>query len=249
MRIRSLEPLLAICLACLAMPVTARAQERHEVEIEDVVTNEEAAAQSEPARLGGYLALWFDDLHLEGLDWRFDDPEVAALAGREVDPNGERGGRGRTLAWGVAFGHSLEPTRWLRLPEVRLYLGGASIDGPWHRPEGEGDGLEVRASGVFVAKLELAGGLQYRLGPVIPFAIGRVGLAGYFTSVEVREGSLGALGEEIVCDGGFELGFELGMSVPVGDFLRLHAAWRRTVVGPAGDGLMLGLTIGGPMEQ
>jgi len=185
--------------------------------------------------------MFFDSADIGRLDLRFDDPEVAGLGGTAIDAGPALRS---ALAWGVVMATSARPTPWLVLPELRLYFGGASLDAPWAAPEGAPVGIEARAESVLLVRGELAGGVELPLGPVRPFVLGKVAYTGYFISTAVRHEELGRLGDETIDDGVWELGVECGVSIDVSDSVRLDAAWRRSLTGARGDGVIVAVSVG-----
>ena len=82
------------------------------------------------------------------------------------------------------------------------------------------------------------------LGPIRPFALGRVGLAGYFVDAEVRHADLGPLGTETISRAALEAGFDVGVALRITDDLHVTATWRETFGDVRWRGGMLGLSGG-----
>lgn len=177
---------------------------------------------------------------LSELELGFDDSlEISALAGRTLPATGLTSWSGGGMFSSGARHHGV-----LRMPELRLGIGGGDLDARWLSPaNGEADGLEVRATGFLYLRAELALGIELPLGAVVPFALARAGYTGWFIDVEVRDAALGNLGTELVADGAWDLGVEVGVAIEVDEHVDLTAAWRRSFTGPAGDGLVVGVTV------
>lgn len=249
-------------LAALANPATAAAQD---VQIEVVQTGHAVAEPGyiiqqveplpvdiapiqadEPEELTDRPAwaawhVWVDAVDLGELDLVFDEPEVAALAGLRL-PQASALDQG--LAGGVSWGTGARPTKWLRLPEVRVSFGGGSVDSGWIHPDGAPDDLEVRPTSALTFRVEVAGGFAAQIGRLTPFVIGRVGYAGWWIDTEVQHGALGALGTETIADGVWVLGVDIGAGYRISDEVEIFGAWRRTFAGAAGHGGMIGVSLG-----
>ncbi|MEM9191651.1 MAG: hypothetical protein AAGF12_20935 [Myxococcota bacterium] len=197
----------------------------------------------EEPRLLGWSGLWgfVESADLVGLDFELDDPEVAILDGLRL--GSEHQALDNATIGGVSIGTAFEATEWLRVPEIRISLGGAALNGAF-RPVGEIDGVAVRPESLFFLRAELGAGLYHRVGPFVPYLHGRIGVGGYFLDVEVRDRGLGAIGSETAIAGAFEAGFEAGLDVAVGRHFRARAAYRNTALGVPSHGVIFGFTAG-----
>jgi hypothetical protein len=201
-----------------------------------------------PRRAGGgpsyqvtsHFGLFVDVLDLGGLELQFDEAEVAALGGARLDA-AELGAR---TTGGVSLGVGGRLVRWVRLPELLFSIGGGTVDGRWQQLGGQAAGLEVRATSLFLFRVELAAGIQIPLRHVRPYALGRLAGAYYAVGAEVRHASLGGLGSESVGDWALELGTEVGVAISIGDGLELDIGWRACWYGTPGHGVTLTL-VGG----
>lgn len=183
--------------------------------------------------------LSFEAIDLSGLDLVFEDTEVALLDGQALaHPDSLEG------AWriGGGIGASAELNDWLRIPEVRLSIGGGQLNGT-STPAADG-ALSVSAQSFISLHAELAGGVYHRFGPFVPFFLGRIGYAGYFVDVAVESPALGPLGSETVMDGAFEAGIETGIGLELDDEIRATIAYRGTFTGAPAHGVVLGFSLG-----
>ncbi|NCQ59074.1 MAG: hypothetical protein GW913_00210 [Myxococcales bacterium] len=187
------------------------------------------------------IGFFVDQVDPGQMSLRFRHPEVSALAGTRLSPAQVRG-RHMSLSGGVVFAHTYRPTPWLRLPEVRMYLGGGSIRDGGTSFASDAN-LQVTPDHTFTARFELGVGVQLPLGPVTPYAMIRGGRSRYAINVRIADGSLGALGSERLTGGVWEAGVEAGVETIVQGNIWLSLAYRRGLVGPTGNGAMLFLAI------
>lgn len=187
------------------------------------------APEEEPEEeLQGWVAFggWAEGLELSSLDFDLSSPEVSALAGTRIGPGQ---GLGNSTVGGVMFGFGMRAEGILRMPELRVLIGGGDTGGSWTRVDGSS--LEVQTRGVFVIQLEAAAGLQVELGPVVPYVLGRASIGGAFLDVNVRDDRLGELGTEHPDALLLQAGIEAGVEVRAGDGLAISGAFRGSFAG------------------
>jgi hypothetical protein len=227
-------------------PVVVHEIVQNPVVVHDVVHVYQPAEPVEPSydddfeELGWVTALVaIDSIDLGTLELMFEDSEVAALDGQALGNLDSLAG-----AWRISGGisSSAELNEWLRIPELRLSIGGGQLDGAL-TPMADG-AINVQAQSFISLHAEIAGGIYHRIGPLVPFFLGRIGYAGYFVDVAVDSPSLGSLGSETVADGAFEAGIETGIGIEFEEHIRATVAYRGTFTGAASHGVVLGIGIG-----
>ncbi len=182
--------------------------------------------------------VFLDFVSFEGMALDFADPEIDAVQSARLSPIlGRRAVGGGTLSVGAELGE------YVRLPELRLTVGGGVLDSGWSPLEDAGDGLRGRASSVFTVKGELVAGVHAQLGPIRPFAVLRAGYAGYFFEVDIAHPTLGVLGSETIAEGRWEVGVDTGFGLQMLDGVRGTLAYRNTFVGADAHGVSLGLEL------
>jgi hypothetical protein len=185
------------------------------------------------------IGIFVDSLDLSDVDLTFSGAEIDALNGSSLDASAFRS----LVTGGVSFGFGGRLWQVLRFPELRFTLGGASFD-IGSVPLSRGDaGLSVGSDSLFLYRIELGAGLQYRLGPVTPFVMVRGSWAGYVFDVHVSHRELGSLGGETVSGGAWEVATDAGLGIELADSFELGLAWRHTWVGCPSDGVMLTLSV------
>jgi opacity protein-like surface antigen len=202
-----------------------------------------SSAARDQARFAGtsFLGLFVDVLDPGRLELQYEGAEVQALDGARLDA----GALGAQVAGGLSLGFGGRALRWLRLPELVLSVGGASIDGSWQRPRGQAQGLEVRPTSLFLFRVELDVGIVVPLRRVRPYALLRIAGGYYSVDTEVRHASLGGLGADSVDAWVFEVGTEVGLAFTIGDHVELALGWRATWYGTPAQGLAFTLIGGG----
>ncbi len=188
-----------------------------------------------------HWGIFVEEISLGSLGLAFDAPEVNALDGAQV-PLAEPWGS--PIVGGFRFGSGARPLPWLRIPEISLSIGGGSPDGAWVGMADGAPDFQARLTSMLLLRAELAGGVELDLGPIRPFALGRVGVAGYFVDAEVRHADLGELGTETLSTAAFETGFDVGVAIRLVDGLHVTAQWRETFGDARWRGGMIGLTGG-----
>lgn len=178
---------------------------------------------------------------LESLDFgshqlRLDMPEVAVLAGTELD----RGWQSENAfevppLVGFELGFGMRSHGLLRGPEVRFGVFGSEIDGVTGPAPGNG-AFDLTVTNLLGLRAELAIGLQADLGPVIPYVQGRLIGGVAFVDVDVVHDGLGGLGSERIGVGFAQLGVEAGMDVEIEDGISLGVAYRGAWIGPESHG-------------
>ncbi|MBX3249110.1 MAG: hypothetical protein KF901_18170 [Myxococcales bacterium] len=155
------------------------------------------------------IGFWGAGHDVGELVWRYRGADVAALDGHRV-PQGVFPRRARQV--GFLYGAGYKPLPWLRLPEVRLGLGGGGYyTGTTHDV---GDrGLEVTAARTFLFRLEVLAGVEIDLGVVTPFVRGYVAGSVRTLRTRVSHGDLGALGTERITKLDGDLGVEAGFAM------------------------------------
>ncbi|RLB46768.1 MAG: hypothetical protein DRJ42_26915 [Deltaproteobacteria bacterium] len=200
----------------------------------------DAEAQAEHESIAwSRWGIFVEELSLSSLGLAFSDPEVNALEGSTA-PVAEPWGS--PIVGGFHFGGGARPLPWLRLPEFSLSIGGGAPDGEWV-PMGEGD-FQARLTSMVLLRAEVAGGVEVDLGPLRPFAMARIGVAGYFVDVDVVHGELGSLGTETLSSAQFETGFDVGVAFRIGEDVHLTATWRETFGDSRWRGGLIGLAAG-----
>lgn len=186
----------------------------------------------------------FVGLALEGIDTSdlrltADAPEIRALEGLTLEPGWAGLGPDAQLFGSLAFGVGMRAHGYLRGPELRVFLGGGSADGPW--TPAQGTDLELSMRGAFIARGELAVGLQLPLGPVTPYALLRAGVGGAWLSIDVRDERLGELGTESFHTLLADVGVDVGMDVEFGEGTTLGFVVRGNFLGAESFGGMMTL--------
>lgn len=187
------------------------------------------------------FAGFVDALDLGSLDMQFGETSVAALSGLSLGSAPFRS----VTAGGLSL--NLAPRLWsiLRFPELRLTLAGGSFDLPFMQVAGAPGSLAVQPESLFLFRLEVAGGLQWELGPVVPYVLARCGLAYYSITSSVRHDDIGDIGTEYAEAATFEAALDVGVNFRVHENIEIGAAWRHQLYGPAGDGVSFSLTFVG----
>jgi hypothetical protein len=184
--------------------------------------------------------VFVDVVDVSQLELRYDEPEVSALGGARLDP----AALGTPVTGGFTLGLGGRALRWLRLPELLLSLGGATLDGTWQRPSGQAAGLEVRPTSLFLLRVELSAGVLIPTRHVRPYALARIAGSYYSVSTDVRHPELGALGSESVGSWSFDVGTEVGLAFPLGDAFELDVGWRACWYGVPSQGMTLTFVAG-----
>lgn len=213
----------------------------------EVIVNGQEQQPPEPERepffpeddgraIGSELA-WGTGFRLGELSFGFDDDdEIAGLNGtRLAVPD-------RANVGGLALGLGYRPLPWLRLPEIRIRLGGGDAQTEWS-PVAGSPGLEARADRVLVGAVDLVIGVQVPFEKVSPFLRGYATAGFASVRAEVRHPELGALGAERAVDGWVGAGVEAGFTVHFQEHLGLTIAYRHGLFGPETSGAFLGLAI------
>ncbi|MEM9072478.1 MAG: hypothetical protein AAGE52_28485, partial [Myxococcota bacterium] len=141
-----------ITLLLLAVASTASAQKVR-------VENLPLPSRGPQPRVVGSFGTWGAGVRPRTLDLTMNNPEVHLLADTRL-PQGalER----RSNVGGVFFGIGYRPLRWLRVPEIRVFLGGGDLDTRWRPVDND---LEVSARRLLSVRLEAVAGVEYDLGP------------------------------------------------------------------------------------
>ena len=206
----------------------------------------ESAADDEPEEepfeptIAMQLEGFADRVDFAGVGFTFDgaDGVPAVVRALRIDP--AVAGNAPVALGGISFAVSGRPQPWLRGPELRLSFGGGTLGGSVVAPGVEG--VSISLGGLFAFRLEGAFGVQHRVGPVSLFAQARVGWGAYFVSARTQETRLGDLGGDTLSAHRLELGTTVGASLLLGGSWRFEAAWRRTFMGTASDGLLFGIS-------
>jgi hypothetical protein len=186
--------------------------------------------------VGSELA-WGTGFRLGELSFGFDDDdEIEGLNGTRLAVPG------RVNVGGIALGLGYRPLPWLRLPEIRIRLGGGDAQMPWS-PVAGSPGLEARADRVLVGAVDLVVGVQAPFEKVSPFLRGYVTAGFASVRAEVRHPELGALGAERSARGWVGAGLEAGFTVHFNEALGLTFAYRHGLYGPETSGAFVGLAI------
>lgn len=186
--------------------------------------------------VGGWLAFG-NGFRLGQESFTFDDDaEIAGLNGTRLQvPD-------RVNVGGLGFGMGYRPLPWLRLPEVRLRLGGGNAQTAW-APMAGSPGLEARSDRVLVGAVDLVIGVEVPLRKVTPFLRGYASAGFASVRAEVRHPELGALGAERSVDGWVGAGIEAGFTVMFDEHLGMTVAYRHGFYGPETSGAFIGLAI------
>jgi hypothetical protein len=185
--------------------------------------------------------IFVDELSLGSLGLAFDNPEINALDGAQISLSEPWGS---PIVGGFNFGSGARPLPWLRIPEISLSIGGGSPDGAWVGMADGSSDFEARLTSMLLLRAELAGGIELDLGPIRPFALGRVGVAGYFVDADIRHADLGDLGTETLSTAAFETGFDVGVAIRIADDFHVTAQWRETFGDARWRGGMVGISGG-----
>lgn len=192
-----------------------------------------AAAPERDDKIGGYSAfmLWGEQMNLSGSALTFRNPEIQAVTGLVLDPEwaGQAALREQALG-GVGLAVGMRGFEYLRGPELRLMVGGGSMDGDVYMPTTQ-EGIDVALQAVTFLRLEAAVGLQLPLGPVVPYVLARAAVGGAWIDVGVRDARLGKLGTETLDMTTLELGIEAGLGIRVIEGLEVGLAFRGSFLG------------------
>jgi hypothetical protein len=202
-----------------------------------------SAPPSEPEHpeLEGSIFVGFalEGIDTSGLRLSANAPEIRALDGLTLEPGWAGLGPDAQLFGSLAFGVGMRAHGYLRGPELRVFLGGGSADGPW--TPAQGTDLELSMRGAFIARGELAVGLQLPLGAVTPYALLRAGVGGAWLSIDVRDERLGELGTESFHTLLADVGVDVGMDVEFGGGTTLGFVVRGNFLGAESFGGMMTL--------
>jgi hypothetical protein len=197
----------------------------------------DAAPRPGTYELTSLFGVFVDVLALDELEIEVSGAEVELLNGVHME-----GMLGSTVAGGLSFGVGGRLLRCIRLPEVSLTLGGARIDGGWFELSDQRRGVSMRPTSAFIARFEVALGFEIPIPYLRPYLLGRAAGALYVFGADVRDERLGALGREYASGGGWDLGTEAGLSIPVSNGLAINIGWRATWYGATGHGVSITLT-------
>ncbi|MEM9074120.1 MAG: hypothetical protein AAGE52_36850, partial [Myxococcota bacterium] len=190
-------------------------------------------------RVVGSFGTWGAGVRPRTLDLTMNNPEVHLLADTRL-PQGalER----RSNVGGAFFGIGYRPLRWLRVPEVRVFLGGGDLDTRWRSVDND---LEVSARRLLSVRLEAVAGVEYDLGPITPF-LRTWGAVDFLPArVRVRHADLGRLGSERARSVRGEVGLEAGANIMLSDESGIMLAYRYGLHGPLRHGALVALAIRG----
>lgn len=208
-----------------------------------------APIEGEPddAGIHGYsgLGLWVDQMNLRSAELTLSRPEVEALTGVRLDSQWAGSAPlEHAVIGGVGVHVGMRAHGYIRGPELRIMVGGGDVAGGWAPAPGV-DGLELSVQSVFLVRLEAVLGVQFPLGPVVPYVMGRAAVGGAIVEVGVRDERLGGLGTEHVDALVLELGIEAGVGFRLAPGLELGVAFRGGFLGAESLGGMVTLGFDG----
>lgn len=177
------------------------------------------------------LSGWAEQMNLSGLGLTLAAPEVQALSGVQLSSDWAGMGALRSpTVGGIALAVGMRAQQFIRGPELRFYLGGGDVSGPWAPAPGV-EGMELAVQSVLVFRAEVALGVQLPLGPVTPYVLGIASVGGAWIDLGVRDARLGELGTETVDALMLQLGIEAGLAFQIAPEVELGAAFRGSFLG------------------
>jgi hypothetical protein len=185
------------------------------------------APPPKPVGDSGYFdfAMEGDFLDLRGLRFTPDQSDSVADVARGGSARGFGGAFDEaTFSFSFAFGY--RPLPWLRLPELRLGLGGGDLGGATVPLVGGMQPLTASAHELFVLRATVSGGVDIDLEHVRLFALAHVGVSGWFARTSIGGSALGGLGTDTFSTSALELGWTVGMVVPLDDGVAYSFGYR-----------------------
>lgn len=207
------------------------------------------AQDDEEPELWSGFGIWTEGMDLRSLRLEMGDPEIRALDGLELTPDwAGNAPLAAHVVGGLMVNVGMRAVGFVRGPELRIYLGGGSVqDGPWMAAPGH-DTLELQVGSSFVFRLETAFGVQAELGPVVPYLVARAAMGGAWIDVNVRDSRLGEIGTETVDGLLLELGLEAGIGLRPTEGVEVGFAFRGTFVGAPSYGGVVSVSFSSPDE-
>jgi hypothetical protein len=132
---------------------------------------------------------------------------------------------------GLTLGVGYRPVPWLRLPDVSVSWGYGDLRGANVGIEGGAQALTGTVHDVWLVRAQAAAGFDLDLDPVRLYALGHVGVAGYFAQVEVGGSSIGGLGSDTYSAVSLELGWTLGMEIELAPEISYTLGYRHVHTG------------------
>jgi hypothetical protein len=142
---------------------------------------------------------------------------------------------------GFTFGVGYRPVPWLRLPDVQLAWGYSDFGGRQVGLEGGAQSLTGTMRDVWMVRAQLAAGLDLDLSPIRLYALGHVGVGGYFAQVEVAGSSIGGLGTHTYSALSLEAGWTVGMEIEIADGLAYTLGYRHVHTGVEQNTFFVGI--------
>ena len=132
---------------------------------------------------------------------------------------------------GLTLGVGYRPLPWLRLPDVSAFWGYGDLSGTNVRIEGGSQSLTGALHDVWLLRVQAVAGIDLDLDPVRLYALGHVGVAGYFAQVDVGGSSIGGLGSDTYSAVSLELGWTLGMEIELAPDIAYTLGYRHVHTG------------------
>lgn len=144
---------------------------------------------------------------------------------------------------GLSFGFGYRPLPWLRLPELTLSFGYGDFEGTSVGITGGGQALTGSMHDCWLLRAQLAGGFDVDLDPVRFYALGHVGVGGYFAQVDVGGSSIGALGSDTYSAASLELGWTAGVEVELDREIAYTFGFRHIHTGVEQNSVFFGVNV------
>lgn len=240
--------------SAVAMPAPVRADDCRDARGEPMACASPVAPPSAPAPHQadhthreaevGYvnIAPFFDLADPSGVRFTPDSPNSV--------PDVERGSHITGIApgfdhgfGGFSLGLGYRPAPWLRLPEMTLAFGYGDFEGMAVDIVGGGQSLTGVMHDCWMLRAQLAGGFDIDLDPVRLYALGHVGLGGYFAQVDVGASSIGGLGSDTYSALSLEAGWTAGMEIELDRDVAYTLGYRHIHTGVEQNSFFFGVNV------
>lgn len=213
----------------------------------DVPATPTYEAPSEPPRPAAHQ----DAFVFVGWELAFDSVALGRLgfsqAGPERAPELARG----AVAWGTPETLMVLPTLvlgwrpmpWLRLPELRLSMGGGDLSDAAVSWTDGAQSSDATLGTIFAVRAEVAGGFEIPIEDLSLFALGHVAIAGYFMDARLQHPVAGDLGVATLAEDAVEAGWTAGIAGHLGAGIYLYGAYRHIHTGAETNSIRFGLTV------